>query len=259
MQVVILAGGLGTRISEETYLKPKPMIEIGGFPILWHIMKIYSFYGFNEFIICAGYKGNIIKEYFSNYNQNYSDLEICLTKNEVNIIEKRSEPWNIKIIDTGEFTMTGGRIKRIEKYIKGNNFCLTYGDGVSNINIPKLINYHKSSKCLATLTAVKPPSRFGALVLDTGTPCLVKEFKEKKISEKNRINGGFFVLEKDIFDFINNGDNTVWEEEPLELLSAKNLLSAYLHNDFWCPMDTLRDKRFLEKLWAESNAPWKVW
>ena len=259
MQVVILAGGLGTRLSEETYLKPKPMLEIGGFPIIWHIMKIYSFYGFNEFIICAGYKGEIIKDYFFNYNNRNSDLEINLSKGEVNLIHKRSEPWNIKIIDTGELTMTGGRIKRIEKYIKGENFCLTYGDGLSDLDIPKLIEYHKSNNCLATLTAVQPPGRFGALALDSGSPCLVREFKEKKVTEKNRINGGFFVLEKDIFKYIKNGDSCVWEEEPLESLCKNKLLAAYLHNGFWCPMDTLRDKRFLEKLWADSIAPWKIW
>ena len=259
MKVVILAGGFGTRLSEETNLRPKPMVEIGGYPILWHIMKSFSSYGLNEFIICAGYKSYVIKEYFANYYLHNSDIKLDIAKNSMNLFQKNIEPWVIDIIDTGENTMTGGRLNRVKEYIKEDDFCFTYGDGLSDVNINSLIEYHKSNKCIATLTAVQPPGRYGALKLKSEDPCLVSEFKEKQVSDKSWINGGFFVLNKKVFNYICNGDETVWEKEPLEKLSQENQLSAYKHYKFWHPMDTLRDKKFLEDLWKSSQAPWKNW
>ena len=234
MKAVILAGGYGTRLSEETHLKPKPMVEIGGKPILWHIMKIYSAHKINEFIICCGYKGDVIKEYF-----NRSDFPA----------------WNIELVDTGLDTMTGGRIKRIQNHID-DTFCVTYGDGVSDIDVNNLISFHKEKKSLATLTAIHPPERFGVLELEGE---YVREFHEKHRGESSWINGGFFVFETGIFDYLKDGDSTILERTPLETLAKEKKLAAFKHNDFWYPMDTLRDKNHLEKLWASKNAPWKVW
>jgi glucose-1-phosphate cytidylyltransferase len=256
MQAVIFAGGLGTRISEETENRPKPMIEIGGMPILWHIMKIYSSYGINEFIVCCGYKGYVIKEFFFNYFMHMSDLTIDISNNKVEILDKKSEPWRVTLVDTGEHTMTGGRLKRIKKYIHGD-FCLTYGDGVANIDIRKLIDMHQASNRLATLTAVHPPGRFGALKIDSKTN-LVSSFEEKPLGDGGLINGGFFVLHPKVIDFIKD-DLTIWEREPLQDICALNELGAYRHEDFWHPMDTLRDKRYLEEIWASGQAPWKIW
>jgi len=253
MKAVILAGGLGTRISEETHSIPKPMIEIGSKPILWHIMKLYSFYGINEFIICCGYKGYVIKEYFANYFLHNSDVTFDLDQNDIIVHHQRSEPWKVTLVDTGYSSMTGGRIKRIKDYID-NDFCLTYGDGLSDVNIADLISFHKKEGKLATLTAVSPPGRFGALELSGN---IVKNFKEKPQGDNMFINGGFFVLSKKIFDYI-DGDETIWEAEPLENIAKDNQLSAFIHNGFWQPMDTLRDKKLLENLWNNSP-PWKKW
>jgi len=253
MKAVILAGGLGTRISEETHSIPKPMIEIGSKPILWHIMKLYSFYGVNEFIICCGYKGYVIKEYFANYFLHNSDVTFDLNQNNIIVHHQRSEPWKVTLVDTGYSSMTGGRIKRIKDYID-NDFCLTYGDGLSDVNIADLISFHKKEGKLATLTAVSPPGRFGALELSGN---IVKNFKEKPQGDNMFINGGFFVLSKKIFDYI-DGDETIWEAEPLENIAKDNQLSAFIHNGFWQPMDTLRDKKLLENLWNNSP-PWKKW
>jgi len=256
MKAVILAGGLGTRISEETDNIPKPMIQIGGQPILWHIMKIYSFYGINEFIICCGYKGYVIKEYFSNYFLHMSDVTFCMKKNEMKVHQERAEPWTITLVDTGENTMTGGRIKRIQEYVKEDDaFCLTYGDGVSDVDINKLINFHKQQKTLATLTAVYPPGRFGALDLSKNK---VQTFEEKPKGDGTKINGGFFVLSPKVIDLIED-DATVWEQHPMETLASKGQMSAFEHNGFWQPMDTLRDKNYLEELWLSQAAPWKIW
>ncbi len=256
MKAVILAGGLGTRISEETHVKPKPMIEIGDKPILWHIMKIYSTYGINEFIICLGYKGYVIKEYFSNYFLHTSDVTFDLSSNSMEIHHQRAESWKITLIDTGEASMTGGRIKRIRDFVKDDDaFCLTYGDGVSNVNINKLIDFHKEHGKLATLTAVYPPGRFGALNISNGK---VLKFEEKPKGDGGMINGGFFVLSPKVIDFI-EGDDTVWEESPLNALTNAKELHAFKHTGFWQPMDTLRDKLKLEKLWSKEEAPWKVW
>jgi len=256
MKAVILAGGLGTRISEETDNIPKPMIQIGGKPILWHIMKIYSFYGINEFIICCGYKGYVIKEYFSNYFLHMSDVTFCMKKNEMKVHQERAEPWTITLVDTGENTMTGGRIKRIQEYVKEDDaFCLTYGDGVSDVDINKLINFHKQQKTLATLTAVYPPGRFGALDLSKNK---VQTFEEKPKGDGTKINGGFFVLSPKVIDLIED-DATVWEQHPMETLASKGQMSAFEHNGFWQPMDTLRDKNYLEELWSSQTAPWKTW
>ena len=234
MKVVILAGGLGTRISEESHAQPKPMIKIGGMPILLHIMKIYSYYKINEFIICLGYKGDVIKKFFSNYD---------------------SAPWSVQLIDTGLDTMTGGRIKRIQEHID-DTFCVTYGDGLSDVNINNLISFHKEKKSLATLTAIHPPERFGVLKLSGD---YVSEFHEKHTSESSWINGGFFVFEPEVFDYLQDGDMTILERAPLETLSKEQKLTAFKHNGFWFPMDTLRDKRHLENLWGAKKAPWKVW
>ena len=234
MKVIILAGGFGTRISEESHLPPKPMIEIGGMPILWHIMKIYSKYGINDFVICCGYKGEIIKEFF----------------------EKGNNPsWNVELVDTGLDTMTGGRIKRIEKYVD-DTFCLTYGDGLSDVNIHELISFHKEKKSLGTLTAIHPPERFGVLTL---SDYYVTEFNEKHTGESSWINGGFFVFEPDLFDYLKDGDSTILEKKPLETLAQQKKLTAFKHTGFWHPMDTLRDKTYLENLWNTKNAPWKIW
>ena len=257
MKVVILAGGFGTRISEESDLKPKPMIEIGGKPILWHIMKIYSYYGFNEFIICCGYKGYVIKDYFHHYYMHEADMTIDLSKNLIQYHNSQSEPWVVTLVDTGLNTMTGGRIKRIQSYIGNETFMLTYGDGVSDVNINDLVGFHKKNGRYATLTAVQPSGKFGALEIDQKND--VHSFQEKPKGDGAWINGGFFVLEPQIFNYIKQGDETVWEREPLENLAKDNQLSAFKHEGFWHPMDTLRDKNELEKLWASPNAPWKSW
>lgn len=255
MKSVILAGGLGSRISEETILKPKPMIEIGGMPILWHIMKIYSSHGINDFVICLGYKGYMIKEYFANYYLHASDITIDMAKNNVEIHQNNSEPWKITLVDTGETTMTGGRVKQIEKYVD-DTFCLTYGDGLSNINITKSIEFHKQNGLLATLAAIQPPGRFGALQF--GDDNKIKQFHEKPSGDSSWINGGFFVFESDVFDYIADS-KSILEREPLETLAKDGQLGAFKHNGFWQPMDTLRDKISLENLWANNKAPWKIW
>lgn len=260
MKVVILAGGFGTRISEESGIRPKPMIEIGGKPIIWHIMKIYSNYGLNDFVICLGYKGWYIKEFFSNYFLHNSDVTLDLLNNKMEIHQQFSEPWKITLIDTGEKTMTGGRIKRIKDYINNETFCLTYGDGVSDVNIAKLIEFHKKSETLATLTAVQESGRFGTFVLRENETN-IHDFREKPKaggSSEAWINGGFFVVEPQALQYISN-DSTIWEREPLENLAKTNNLSAFRHTGFWQPMDTLRDKQLLEEMWVGGNAPWKVW
>ena len=255
MKLVILAGGRGTRISEETIIKPKPLIEIGGMPIIWHIMKIYSSYGIKDFIICCGYKGYLIKEYFSNFFLHSSDVTINLKKNSIKIHKKNSEDWNITLINTGEDTATGGRILKIKKYVD-NTFCLTYGDGLSNINIKKLINQHKKYNKAATMSVVLPSGRFGAVEVDTNKK--IKKYIEKPKGDKQWVNGGFFVLNKKIFNYLSN-NNTVWEKEPLENLAKDNELMSFKHEGFWQPMDTLRDKILLDKLWNENKAKWKIW
>jgi len=255
VKVVILAGGLGTRISEETNLKPKPMIEIGGKPILWHIMKIYSYYGINEFIICCGYKGYLIKEYFANYFLHSSDMTIDLVENETIIHSNSSEPWRVTLVDTGNDTMTGGRLKRVKNYLDKEDFCFTYGDGLSDINIRDLINFHKSHKKLATTTAVLPPGRFGSLELEEDK---ILSFKEKPDGDGSWINGGFFVLSPKVIDYIDN-DQTIWERDPMERIASDNQMRAFFHKNFWQPMDTLRDKNNLEELWRTNSAPWRLW
>jgi glucose-1-phosphate cytidylyltransferase len=256
MKVVILAGGLGTRLSEETDIKPKPMVEIGGKPILWHIMKLYSHYGFHEFVICLGYKGYIIKEYFANYLLHQSDVTIDLEDNSLKIHQSYSERWKVTLIDTGLNTMTGGRIKRIQPYIGNEAFLLTYGDGVGDIDIPQLIRFHEKHREYATITAVKALSRFGVLQADENGKAV--SFLEKPQVNGELINGGFFVLRPEVFDYI-RGDDTVWEGEPLERISHEGHLAVYQHPGFWKPMDTLRDKKELEQLWALGKAQWKVW
>ena len=256
MKAVILAGGLGTRISEETHLKPKPMIEVGGLPIIWHILKIYSTHEINEFIICCGYKGYMIKEYFANYFMHTSDVTINTKLNSIEIHRKKTEPWIITLVDTGETSMTGGRLKRVKDYIGNDTFCLTYGDGVADIDIRKLIVHHRMWNRLATLTAVQPPGRYGALKI--GENSAVTSFQEKPQGDGGWINGGFFVLEPEVIDRI-EGDEIVWEQEPLWSLAADKQLSVYQHTGFWQPMDTLRDRIYLEKLWTEGNAAWKIW
>lgn len=256
MKVVILAGGIGSRLSEETSLKPKPMVEIGEMPILWHILKIYSHYGYNDFIICLGYKGYLIKEYFYNYFLHKSDVTIDIKNNEVNYHKSESENWKITLVDTGMNTMTGGRIKRIRDYVNGDSFMLTYGDGVSNIDINALYKNHKKSTSICTVTAVPPPGRFGALNIDkNGT---VTSFEEKTEGKSSLINGGFFVCEDEVFDYIKD-DDTIFEKEPLENISKDGKLNSYRHYGFWSPMDTLRDKNQLSKLWNQNKAPWKLW
>ncbi len=256
MKAVILAGGLGTRISEETSTRPKPMIEIGGKPILWHIMKIYSAHGVNDFVVCCGYKGYVIKEYFANYFLHMSDVTFDMENNEMQIHRRNAEHWRVTLVDTGELTMTGGRLKRVKSYLDDEEaFCFTYGDGVSDINVSELISHHKASGRLATVTAVQPPGRYGALDI-TGDK--VKGFLEKPKGEGGWINGGFFVLSPKCIDYIQD-DSTVWEQEPLEQLATRNELSAYRHDGFWQPMDTLREKTQLEGLWSTNKAPWKTW
>ncbi len=256
MKAVILAGGLGTRLSEETAMKPKPMVEIGGKPILWHIMKTYSEHGVNEFIICCGYKGYVIKEYFANYFLHQSDVTFNMDENDMVVHHKRAEPWKVTLVDTGDDSMTGGRLKRVLPYLKNEKvFCFTYGDGVANINITELINFHKSHGKLATLTAAFPPGRFGALnIVDNQ----VKKFEEKPKGDGALINAGFFVLSTKVIERI-EGDSTIWEQEPLKGLAHDGQLMSFKHSDFWQPMDTLRDKKYLEKLWQAGNAPWKIW
>ncbi len=256
MKLVILAGGYGSRISEESTIKPKPLIEIGNKPIIWHIMKHYSVYGINDFIICCGYKSYLIKEYFANYSLHNSDITFHLNNNSLTVHNDRSEPWNVSLIDTGEDTMTGGRILRVKNYIEANEkFLLTYGDGLSNINIHNLIKFHNNNNKLATLSAVYPPARFGALELNKNQ---VISFKEKPKGDGAYINGGFFVLNYEVFKYIKN-DQTIWEQEPLNNLANDKQLNAYLHDGFWHPMDTIRDKKYLNDLWAKKQAPWAIW
>lgn len=254
MKAVILAGGKGTRLAEETHLRPKPMIEIGGKPILWHILKIYSHYGINDFVICCGYKGHIIKEYFANYFLYNSDVTFHMQSNSMEIHKQKAEPWKITLVDTGEDTLTGGRLLRVQDYLDGT-FCFTYGDGVADINIRELIEQHKRSNKLATLTAVQPPGRYGALNLKGNK---VTQFQEKPQGDGGWINGGFFVLEPNVLDLI-DGDTCSWEGEPLVQMAKNQQLSAYFHDGFWQPVDTLRDRQKLEQLWQDNEAPWKTW
>jgi glucose-1-phosphate cytidylyltransferase len=256
MKVVILAGGLGTRLSEETDIKPKPMVEVGGKPILWHVMKIYSHYGFNEFIICCGYKGHVIKEYFSDFFLHNSDVTFNINQNKIEVHNTAVENWKVTLVDTGKDSMTGGRIKRIQNYIGNSPFMLTYGDGVGNVNIAELVEFHKKHKKKVTVTAVQPESRFGAL--DIADNDEVRSFLEKPKSEVGWINGGFFVCEPDIFNYI-KGDETIWEKDPLEKLAKDNGLVAFKHHGFWKPMDTLKDKLDLTKMWNNGTAEWKLW
>ena len=256
MKAVILAGGLGTRISEETHLRPKPMIEIGGMPILWHVMKIYSHHGVNDFVICCGYKGYLIKEYFANYFLHMSDVVFDMRDNSMQVLQQSAEPWRITLIDTGEETMTGGRLRRVAPYIKDEeSFCLTYGDGVSDVNITELVAFHKAQKVQATLTAALPPARFGALDIDGK---MVRAFREKPQGEGGMINAGFFVLSPSVLDLL-DGDDCVWERGPLETLAHRGELAAYEHQGFWQAMDTQRDKMHLEALWQSGRAAWRVW
>jgi len=255
MQVVILAGGLGTRLQEETHVRPKPMVEIGEHPILWHVMKSYAHFGMNEFIVCAGYKGDVIKDYFANYALYNSSVTFDIAKGTVDVHENEAEDWRVTVVNTGDKTMTGGRIKRIRRFLKGDAFCMTYGDGVGDVDIAKLVAFHRSHGKLATITAVQPPGRFGSLEL-SGTS--VRSFTEKPTGDGAWINGGFFVLSPRVIDEI-EGDDTVWEMDPLGALARRGELEAYFHHGFWQPMDTLRDKRHLEELWAKSRAPWAPW
>jgi glucose-1-phosphate cytidylyltransferase len=257
MKVVLLAGGLGTRLSEETVVKPKPMVEIGGMPILWHIMKIYSAHGFNDFVVCLGYKGYVIKEFFSNYFLHKSDVTIDLKNNSVEVHDSQAEPWKITLVDTGNESMTGGRIKRIQPYINNEPFMLTYGDGVGNIDIKQLVAYHKEHGKLCTVTSVQPQGRFGALnILEDST---VHSFMEKPKGDGSWINGGYFVCQPEVFDYIKEGDSTIWEKGPMEDIAQDGQMNAFKHNGFWRPMDTLKDKHDLNEMWTENNAPWKVW
>ena len=254
MKAVILAGGLGTRISEESVSRPKPMIEIGGRPILWHIMKMYSAHGINDFVICCGYKGYVIKEYFANYFLHMSDVTIDMSNNSIEVHHKKAEPWKVTLVDTGEATQTGGRLKRVADYIDGD-FCLTYGDGVGSVDISALVKFHQAHGKLATMTAVQPPGRFGALEID-GTQ--INSFLEKPQGDGGWINGGFFVLNPKVLSLI-EGDEILWEKQPLENLAKQGQLQSFFHSGFWQPMDTLRDKNHLEELWASGKAPWKFW
>jgi glucose-1-phosphate cytidylyltransferase len=257
MKVLLLAGGYGTRLSDETDIKPKPMVEIGGKPILWHIMKIYSKYGFNEFIILLGYKGYLIKEFFSNYFLHQSDVEIDLSDGKMEVLNNSSEPWKVTLLDTGIDTMTGGRIKRAQKFIGNHSFMLTYGDGVSNIDINKLIEFHKSHRKVLTMTSAQPDGRFGAL--EIAKTNMVLQFKEKPKGDGSWINAGFFVCEPEVFNYIKEGDSTVFEEKPLMDLVEKGEIFTYKHNGFWMAMDTLRDKKLLQKIWDSGKIPWKIW
>jgi glucose-1-phosphate cytidylyltransferase len=257
MKAVILAGGLGSRISEESITRPKPMIEIGGKPIIWHIMKMYSAHGVNDFIICCGYKGYVIKEYFANYFLHMSDVTFDMQNNQMQVHTRNAEPWKVTVVDTGEQTMTGGRIRRIKPYVeKEEIFCLTYGDGVGDVDITASIAFHRQQKTACTLTAVQPPGRFGALVIDNQSR--ITSFQEKPVGDGGWVNGGFFVCSPTVIERI-HGDATVWEREPMELLAREQQMSAFYHNGFWQPMDTLRDKTLLEELWAKGKAPWKKW
>jgi len=257
MKAVILAGGYGTRLSEETGVKPKPMVEIGEMPILWHIMKIYSAYDINDFIICLGYKSHMIKEFFATYLLKKSDVTFDLKKNDMKVHQNNTEPWRVTLIDTGDNSMTGGRLKRVRQYIDNETFCFTYGDGVSDLNIHAVIEFHRDQKTLATLTAVQPPGRFGAFGLKAKQN-KISTFKEKPKGDGAWINGGFFVLEPEVMQYISD-DTTVWEKDPLENLARDGNLAAYKHKGFWQPMDSLRDKNYLEDLWQSGNAPWKIW
>jgi glucose-1-phosphate cytidylyltransferase len=257
MKAVILAGGLGTRISEETHLKPKPMIEVGGKPILWHIMKMYSHHGIEDFVICCGYKGYLIKEYFANYFLHMSDVTFDMSKNSMEVHHRNAEPWRVTLVDTGDDTMTGGRLRRVQSYLEQESeFCFTYGDGVSDVNIRQLIEFHRKHGKLASLTAVYPPGRFGALDLDSNSQ--VQSFVEKPKGDGGMVNGGFFVLSPKVIDLIDD-DQCIWERKPLETLATQGNLLAYQHTGFWQPMDTLRDKNLLEELWLSGKAPWKQW
>jgi glucose-1-phosphate cytidylyltransferase len=258
MKAVLLAGGFGTRISEESGIRPKPMVEIGSKPILWHIMKIYAHYGIKDFVICVGYKGHLIKEYFANYFLYQSDVTFDLKYNTMSILNNQSEEWKVTLVDTGLDTMTGGRLKRVKEYVGNETFCMTYGDGVSNVKIAELIQFHKKENSIATLTAVQEPGRFGIISLK-GNQTKVNSFREKQNDENTGwINGGFFILEPEIFNYI-EGDSSVFEKAPLEKLAAENKLSAFRHTGFWQPMDTIRDKNVLEDLWNSGSAPWKIW
>ncbi len=255
MKAIILAGGLGTRISEETQVRPKPMVEVGGRPILWHIMKIYSAHGVNDFIICCGYKGYMIKEYFANYFLHMSDVTFDLASNHMEVHQRHAEPWRVTLVDTGDDTLTGGRVKRVREYLDDEDFCLTYGDGVGDIDITRLIAFHRQEGKLATLTATQPPGRFGSLNMEGHR---ILKFEEKPHGDGGWINGGFFVLSPKVIDYIAD-DNTLWEREPMERLAHEGQMNAFLHHGFWQPMDTLRDKNHLEELWQSGKAPWKVW
>ena len=255
MKAVILAGGLGTRISEETHLKPKPMIEIGGMPLLWHIMKTYSFHGINDFVICCGYKGYVIKEYFANYFLHMSDVTFDMKQNTMDVHKKSAEPWKVTLVDTGLDTMTGGRLKRVQEYVENETFCFTYGDGLSDISVKNLIDHHNKQKTLSTVTAVQPPGRFGALNIEKNK---IISFEEKPSGDGSWINGGYFVLEPGIFDYVEN-DQTVWERQPLETLAKDSQLSVHKHKGYWNAVDTLRDKNHMQDLWNSKQAPWKVW
>jgi glucose-1-phosphate cytidylyltransferase len=255
MKAVILAGGLGTRITEETHLKPKPMIEIGGMPLLWHIMKTYSFHGINDFVICCGYKGYVIKEYFANYFLHMSDVTFDMKQNTMDVHKKSAEPWKVTLVDTGLDTMTGGRLKRVKKYVENETFCFTYGDGLSDISVKNLIDHHNKQKTLSTVTAVQPPGRFGALNIEKNK---IISFEEKPSGDGSWINGGYFVLEPGIFDYVEN-DQTVWELQPLETLAKDSQLSVHKHKGYWNAVDTLRDKNHMQDLWNSKQAPWKVW
>lgn len=255
MKVVILAGGLGTRISEETNVRPKPMVEIGGKPILWHIMKIYSHYGFNEFIVCLGYKGNYIKEWFNNYYLNHSDVTFDFENNNIKYEKSVGEKWKVTLVDTGDSTMTGGRLKRVKDYVGNETFMMTYGDGVGNIDIPELVKFHVEGKSIVTVTAVMPEGRFGAVNIDENN--IVTSFSEK--TDINWISGGFFVMQPEVFDYLEDGDSTIFERKPMEKISDERKLKAYMHKGFWKPMDTLSDKIKLEDMWAKDKAPWKLW
>ncbi|MBK7902886.1 MAG: glucose-1-phosphate cytidylyltransferase [Proteobacteria bacterium] len=255
MKAVILAGGLGTRISEESGVRPKPMVEIGGRPVLWHILKIYSAYGINDFVICLGYKGYLIKEYFANYFLHMSDVTFDMAQNRMRVHHQHAEPWQVTLVDTGEATQTGGRLKQVRSYLGDDDFCFTYGDGLSSVNVTELVQFHRRNGTIATLTATQPPGRFGSLDVH-GT--LITTFAEKPRGDGSLINGGFFVLSTRVFDYI-DGDDTVWERGPLERLARERQLSAFVHDGFWQPMDTMRDKNLLESLWQAGKAPWKVW
>jgi len=256
MKAVILAGGLGTRLAEETTIKPKPMVDVGGRPVLWHLMKTYSAHGIHDFVICLGYKGYVIKEYFANYFLHMSDVTFDLAENRMEVCQRHCEPWRVTLVDTGEQTQTGGRLKRVATYLEpGKPFCFTYGDGLSDVDIGRLVKFHKAQKRMATITAVQPPGRFGALDIEDKR---ITRFEEKPMGDGSWVNGGFFVLQPEVLEYI-KGDQTIWEREPIEQLARDGQLSAFTHKGFWQPMDTLRDKIRLEELWQSGQAPWKVW